>query len=189
MALIGLIGESPNDTNSVRTILNRKYGNNLKFEILLRNYTGAQLDSDRVKEYLRIEYNSKKPDISVFIRDLDGFESESHKIENRNKYFDKNNKVVNNTGVFLLAIYSLEALILYDIQTFNKEFNSRIGYVQDPMTVHMPKEYLMENTHKPRYNCSYNDVLFSKIDLKKTNDCRFLNDFFKKFEAMLPSSN
>jgi len=185
MALIGLVGEAPNDTDAIRTLLGRKYPEKFQYKALLNKITGSQLDSGRAKRSLRIEYEDSKPELVVFIRDLDGFQEDTVQLKNRKDYFRKSNNIVDDLGVFLLSIYSLEALLLYDLELFNTNYGSSINMDQEPMTVNMPKEYLMENSNLQKYKDCDNPNLFSQLDLKKLDNCNFLSKFYTKFEKKL----
>lgn len=70
---IGLVGEAPNDTNAIKNLLSKQYSiPNYYFYPILDHIHGTQLDNPKTKRLLRIEYEFKKPDIVIFIRDLDG---------------------------------------------------------------------------------------------------------------------
>ena len=119
--IIGLVGEAPNDTLSVKNLLvNRFPENKYTYITLLNRVNGDNLEYQKIKRWLRIEFETKKPDIVIFIRDLDGLAHEKDKIKKRKEYFSEFNSVVNKKGIFLLHIYEIEALILTDILIFIK---------------------------------------------------------------------
>ena len=55
-----------------------------------------------------LEYRLKKPDIVIFIRDLDGLKNNSTQVTLRKQYFTDFNSVVNRNGILLLHIYEIE---------------------------------------------------------------------------------
>src|ERR1700752_4513467 len=97
----------------------------LSFEYtpLLNRINGSQLESQKTKHLLRKEYQYKKPEVVIFIRDLDGLKSETTKLNKRKEYFTEFNSVVDKKGIYLLHIYEIEALIFSDIETFNSEYS------------------------------------------------------------------
>lgn len=185
MITIGLIGEHPNDSDSVINILKRIYIIDFDFISMLRNIHGSMLESQRTKRNLRIEWESRQPDITIFVRDLDGLEVEKSKIKLRKDYFTDFNSVVNRSGIFLLAIYELEALIFYDLDFFNRKYSSSITYNKDPMTLDEPKEYLKMNCVYPKYDESDNPTIFEELDIDKIKKCLFLDSFLQKFDKEL----
>lgn len=121
---IGIIGEDPNDTISVKNILSKKY-ENINFIPLLKNITGGQLDSlNKVNRMLEIEYKTEKCKYLIVVRDLDAFENDIDKLKTKNDWF---NKIIIENKLFLLCIYEIEALILADIETFNKIYNTKFN--------------------------------------------------------------
>jgi len=182
---IGLIGEHPNDSDSIINVLKRIYSNNFVFIPLLRNIHGSMLESQRTKRNLRIEWESYKPDITIFVRDLDGLETDVEKIKFKKEYFSEFNSVINKTGILLLAIFELETLIFYDLENFNKIYNSTILYKDDPMKLEEPKEYLKQNCKILKYDESDNSIVFEQLDIDKIKKCRFLDIFLKKLDKKL----
>ena len=66
--LIGLIGESPNDTQSLENLLSKKYPK-LRFKELIRNITGSNLDhiytNEKNKKLLEAELKGKKYELII----------------------------------------------------------------------------------------------------------------------------
>ena len=85
---IGLVGEAPNDVKSIRNLLIKKYSD-FEFVFMLQRINGANLDSQKTKRFLRIEYENQKPDIVIFIRDLDSLLPNIKKLYERKDYFSK----------------------------------------------------------------------------------------------------
>jgi hypothetical protein len=185
---IGLIGEAPGDTRAIQNLLSKHY-QHLDFVTLLKDINGSMLDNKKaVSQLLPVEFDVEKPDVVIFIRDLDSHEKDKKKLLERMKTFTHSNRIVNNAGVFLLNIYELEALILADIDVFNKEYNGSVEQFPDPMKVPMPKEILIEATRKAkkRYIISHNPQLFNLLNIETLRkNCRYFSDFIKEFDKAL----
>ena len=126
----------------------------------------------------------EKPDLVIFIRDLDGTLKKNSTLKDRKKYFTDQNRVVDKKGIFLLNIFELEALIISDIQTFNRIFNSELKYEVDPMTIENPKEDLKRKCHK--FNESLNPKIFKQLNFHIVKrECEYFNDFVKRLEKKL----
>ncbi len=183
MKKIGLIGEAPNDTYAIANLLNQKLKGEVIFIEMIKNIRGSNLDNQKTKNRLRKNYERIKPDWVIMIRDLDGLEDDKEKLKHRKKYFSIFNKVIDKKGVFLLHVFEIEAIILSDINTFNKFYNSELTYIGDPMKKKEPKEFLME---KSKYKESDCPELFKKLDIETIiNNCRYFKSFFTDFTYMI----
>lgn len=183
---IGLVGEAPNDTDAIRNLLKKRYTSpDFTFFSMLDRMSGSLLDHQKTLRFLRIEYENKKPDLVIFIRDLDGLVADTHKVSNRKEYFSKSIRVVDKKGLFLLHIYEIEALILADIETFNSLYNCEIPPVDDPMMIEEPKEYLRDRS--TNYTESDNPEIFEKIDFQKALTCRYFENFIQILDKSIIS--
>lgn len=186
MKKVGLIGEAPNDTTAFINLFNERFKLQATFFVLVNDIHGSDLDCQKTKRFLRIEYESHKPDVVVFIRDLDALETNKKQLEIRKNYFTEFNSVVNKKGIYLLNIFEIEALILADITSFNEQFKSEIMFTTDPMLQEKPKEFLIENTKHPnKYNESKNPKIFEKLNIDILLKCRYFKTFYENFEALL----
>ncbi|MGL4597827.1 MAG: DUF4276 family protein [Bacteroidia bacterium] len=186
MKKVGLVGEAPNDTQAFKALFSEAFKAEAEFIELLDDIHGSQLDNQKTKRFLRIEYEDKKPDLVVFMRDLDGLETNKHQLDVRKNYFAEFKTVVDRTALYFLNIYELEALVLADIEIFNREYKTEIGPVADPMLIEMPKEYLIERTKQPnKYNESQNPELFRKLRIKQLLNCRYFAKFYKELSNAL----
>jgi len=180
MKRIGLIGEDPNDTLSIRNLLWQKYPGVFQFKQLIRNKKGSQLNNTRTEVALKIEFEDYKPDHVIFIRDADALPTEKEKIDKIIAWFEKLNKTVKQKGILLINIYELEALILADIESFNRLYATSIQYSKNCMHQKEPKEFLMQKTAKNRKVYSESDCpnIFEhlKYDVVVTN-CAYFKDF------------
>lgn len=168
---IGLVGEYPTDAVAVEKLLLNFYNEKYSFSPLIKNIpNGDNLATTQGRKLIKAEYRSNAPDLLIYIRDLDGLQNNKEKQELRKKEFEKLQQTIDGVCVFMLNIYTLEALIYGDIQTFNSIFGTNINVPKDPMEIEKPKEELMKSTvHKERkYNFSAdNEEVFSKLDPNK----------------------
>jgi hypothetical protein len=179
---IGLVGEAPNDTESIKNLLEKRY-TGLEFVSMLKIINGSNLDSQKTKRLLRIEYQQQKPDIVIFIRDLDSTLPNKSKLYERKNYFTSSNSVVDKKGIPLLHIYEIEALLLTDVGSFNSKYGTNLEEIENVMSIEEPKEFLKSATKK--YNESHNADLFKLIDFEKTLNCLYFKIFIKKFDKLL----
>jgi len=182
---IGLVGEAPNDTEAIKNLLSRKYSSTVyEFYPLLNNIHGSQLDNQKTKRFLRIEYESRKPNVVIFIRDLDGTIRNNTTLNDRKEYFKTLNNVVNKKGVFLLNIFEIEALIISDIETFNKKFGCQLIYEDNPMEIENPKEDLKKKCH--HFKESLNPEIFKllRFEIVKQN-CIYFKEFILELERII----
>lgn len=180
---IGLVGEAPNDTQAIKNLLIKKY-NNFDFVFMLQRINGAKLDSQKTKRFLRIEYETQKPDIVLFIRDLDSVLPNLKKLYERKEYYTSSNRVVDKKGIHLLHIYEIEALILADISTFNNIFKVNIPSISNVMDVSEPKEFLKKFSKD--YNESKNSDIFNELVFENVlNNCIYFAKFIKDFDKLL----
>jgi hypothetical protein len=137
MIRVGLLGEDPNDTSSVKNLLEKKYKNKVVFVPILKRIKGFQLDNPKVQNALPIEFNSKKCHFAILIRDLDGFASQANKVKIRSDWFSELNGLIKNKGIFLLNIWELEALIFADIENFNINFKLKYKFTGNPSFIRL----------------------------------------------------
>ncbi|WP_395053198.1 hypothetical protein [Flavobacterium sp.] len=181
---IGLVGEAPNDTQSIKNLLEKKYPKeNFNFFFMLNNINGSMLDNDKITGLLRKEFEFEKPDLVILIRDLDSLYNDFNKRVERQKFFSKSNSVINRKGIRLLHIFEIEALILSDIQTFNSLYNTNIDNIENVSTIIEPKEFLKNHTKK--YTESDNPDIFKLLDFEKTLNCLYFKNFIKKFDKLI----
>lgn len=161
------------------------------FKFLLNNITGSQLDEQKTKHLLRKEYRFEKPDIIIFIRDLDALENDVKQLEVRKQYFRNFNSVVDKKGIYLLNIFEIEALILADVDCFNRIYKSSITKIVDPMKMEQPKEFLKLATRKAvkQFNESHNSEIFNLLDfdIVKVN-CRYFDTFVKNLNKEIAAT-
>jgi hypothetical protein len=185
MIKVGLIGEDPNDTDSIQNLLLQKLKGKASFVKLLKNKRGHQLNNNRTSESLKIEYRDKKPDLVVFIRDTDCLVTESQKINKTIKWFTDLSRGIAKP-MLLLNIYELEALVIADIKTFNKVFGTSIANTKNVHYIKEPKEFLINKTSKGRRVYKESDCpdLFKLLDIDVVaSNCTEFKKFLTKLLA------
>lgn len=120
--VVGILGESSNDTDSVAALLGKRYGTRVHFLSLSPGVTGSQLDNPKFQHIIRTNYRIKKPNLIVVTRDLDAPETARYKRLERLLFFRKINQGMEHRGIFLLNVQAIEALICADIDEFNKQY-------------------------------------------------------------------
>lgn len=184
MKKIGIIGEDPNDTTSIQNLLVKKYPKLFHCKPMIRNKKGYQLDNERVPKSLKVEFEDYNPDIVIFVRDVDGLATEQVKIKKVKDWFEKLNAVVDKKGILLHNIYELEAMILADIDTFNRMYNTQIKFPGNVMFQKEPKEYLIGKTEKLQktYAESHCPDIFNNLNfdtvVKRCDYFRAFNEAF-----------
>lgn len=187
---IGLIGEDPNDTKSVINLLKRKY-TDLQFKILLKKVTGYDLDrGKRIEKLLNNELKTLKRPCShiIYVRDLDAPASDTKMKNKRNEWFKKLDKTNFCKGVLMLNVQELEALILADINTFNKIYSSTIKNQGNPEVVQNPKEFLISRTRKGKraFQVADNPEVFEKLDFNRIHEkSAHFKSFIKELEQSI----
>lgn len=185
--IVGLVGEAPTDTKAIEVLLSKKY-NNITFIELLRNINGAQLENQKIKHALRLECLSHNPNIVIFIRDLDGLLSKEYRhqrLQRQNYYNEfRGSTQIKDKTIFLLNIWEIEALILADINAFNKHYKCNIEFNEDPMKIVEPKEFLKSSNKK--YSESDNKDIFLYSDFGKIySNCSYFKSFVDRFDKIV----
>jgi hypothetical protein len=185
MKKVGLLGEDPNDTSSIKNLLERKYSGIFKFHVLAKRIKGFQLDNPKIRKVLPLEFEEEKCRFVIYIRDLDGFESEEKKIKAKQTWFKELDALLNGAGIILLNIWELEALVLSDIDTFNNLYGVDHKFTKNPMLVKEPKEYLIALTkkNKKQYKESHCPEIFKKLSIDKVQKkCSYFKSFITELD-------
>lgn len=136
--IIGLLGESPNDTHAIKNLLENHFNpfmdgkrvERIECCVLVeRVFTGSQIDSKLFHNIAKSAYHENQPDLVILIRDLDQLQ----KFEERHKKFGLLKKALHAQAghtdlpvIFLLIQYSIENLILADVERANRYWNAEI---------------------------------------------------------------
>lgn len=165
MKKIGLIGEDPNDTLSIEVLLNQKYYNKLKFCTLSKTLKGDQLESKKGKNLVVTNFEQKKCDLAICIRDLDSLESDKFQLTYRLDWFNSIKSSLNGKSLLLLNIWQLEALIFADSEIFDEIYGTKIKSNKNPEFIEYPKKELKRLTEKNFKKFHENDcpTIFQKL--------------------------
>lgn len=188
--VVGLLGESPNDTGSLQALLGKRYGKRVRFVIISSEITGTQLDSPKLQKIVVNNYRFQKPDLVVVTRDLDAPESDRPKRLERLLFFRKMNRGFEQKSVFLLNVQAMEALIAADIAPFNKKYGCTCPVPADPMTIVDPANFLKAATTRCRkhYDEGHCAELLAEADYDKLlANCRYFADFDQDLRQRLPT--
>ena len=181
--LVGLIGESPNDTYALRNLLKKHYPQT-DYVILLENLTGSRLDSKDLLTQAKLAYHQlpEKPRVIIYMRDLDNKAKAQSEVrlkikeqqEFRYKIFERLKKsLLDQAGkqplevLFLLIQYEIEALILADIETANQIWHTEIDLKgQLPRDIRDPKDFIRKHEKGyPHYDEGSCPTLFQELRL------------------------
>ena len=188
---IGLLGESPNDTEAIKVLLQQKYEARVTCFPLLERLTGGTLDSNKILRSLPIACGRKQPDVIVVIRDLDALASNGAQLRLRHEYFARINRAVGGNALYLLHIYEFEALIAADIKSFNDLYKSNCKVPADPMLIVDPKGLLQKATRNSSQRGEYHENHCAEVCAKLNyaqivKNCRYFREFDEAFAAKLP---
>ena len=187
---VGLLGETPNDTTAIAGLLARRYGERVAFFTLVRGLTGDQLKDALGRKQIRREYQYERPDLVIFIRDLDALEADRPQYRARQQEFWAINALVGDKALYLLHIYSIEALIAADIAVFEAYYQCQCPIAGDVMLLEKPVELFKAATKagKKQYNEGHCDQLLAQADYDRLlANCRYFQAFDADFAARLPS--
>src|SRR5207302_370947 len=109
--------------------------------------------------------------------------SQTAKLNAKIKWFKDLDATVNKEGILLLNIWELEALILGDVDTFNKIYNLKYSLKGDPMFIKNPKELLKELTRKShkQYKESGCPQIFKQLNFDQVEkNCGCFREFIKE---------
>lgn len=165
---IAVFGEHPrNDADAFTVLLKKKYNDKVIFKTILRNLSGDMLlNEEMLFGSLGIELLDEDYDYVLCIKDLDALISDTTALAKRDSWFNNVNNHIENKGVFFLAVYEMEALILSDIDAFNRLYALSFEFKDDPMLIEKPKEFLRELTNY-RYKTSHCSEIFEVVDFEK----------------------
>ncbi len=144
---VGIVGENAqNDAQALQALLNSVLETGVELSIYPKKFEGGQLDGDKFFRSIAVE--AQFLDWIILVRDLDGLESDTTKLREKDLWFDKVNKKAAKKGIFFLVIYEMEALILADIEGFNRYYGLQTQSVGNPISKFEPKELLKKMTAK-----------------------------------------
>lgn len=181
MIRVGLVGEAPHDTESIKLLLEKRYPS-ISFIPLLNNITGDQLEEQKTKHILAKEFESAKLDFVIFIRDLDSHQRDRKQILVRKSYMNAFKGSVKHKCILFLNIYMIEALILADIETFNSIYKTNIVLDKPVSEYEDPKQFLKVQT-RYRYKEGRNSFILKDCNINTIiAKCDYFEKFIIRFE-------
>ncbi len=188
MLRIGMIGESEYDRAALKNLLSRYY-NNLQFVPLLKKVRGTQLDQEKTIDILEDELYKKNLDIIIVQRDLDAPEGEQKNTQIRNAFFISIAAKASAKSFFVLHVQTLEALILADLDGFNKKYKTTVTFNSNPMFQEKPKRWLRDKCKTGKYEAKDSPALFEQLDIEKLKkQVKYFQTFITEFEEYLKNA-
>ena len=187
---VGVAGESTFDTKAIRNLLQKQYGLRAQFIALPLRLQGGQLDGNKSRTMFRLTYQSLRPDLVIIFRDLDGPEGDHAKQKERQKLFQELNNLIERKGLFLLHIYTIEALLIAHIEVFQKKYGWQCRVPADPTIIPKPVQFLRNasRSSKRPYEKAFCADLMEQVDYAfLTRRCRYFHDFDMALAARLPT--
>ena len=186
---VGLLGETPNDTTAMQALLVRRYGDRVTFFTLVRGVTGDSLKDALERKLIRREYQCERPDLVLFIRDLDALETDRAQYRARQREFREINALLDGKAIYLLHIYTIEALIAAHIAVFEDHYQCQCPINGDVMLIEKPVELFkaVTKTCKKQYKEGHCADLLAQADYDQLlANCRYFRDFDAAFAARVP---
>lgn len=180
MKRIGIIGENyNNDACAFAKLLTPQYEGQAVFVPLLKSLKGGYGNAQKVITMLPTEIKKHRLDAVICTHDLD----EHSKLAVVEKWFNTIDKSIDKRGVFFLAVMEIEALILADIEVFNKIYSVSIQYKKNPMYETDPKKYLMDKTRQTKrtYHENHAEEIFEKVRFHNIYEKHVGEQSFKAF--------
>ena len=180
---IGIVGEHPqHDADALRILLAPMASEGVQFKIITKRLRGSDFDDEQnggaSKRFLKIletEYEDEALNMVIFIRDADTILTDSIRAyqHKRDAWFKQANKTIHGKGIFFLAIYEMEALILSDSDTLKKLYGVSVKTGNNPMFQTNAKEHLQRLTDKSkrgRYEENHAPDVFKSLNFKAIYD-------------------
>lgn len=186
---VGLLGEDPYDTESIKNLLSPRYPD-LSFKSITRRGQGDSLLSAHVLRSLAKE-NRDEFQLLLLIKDSDKHETNCIDLKKELQIFQKKMfEYYPAENILLLNIHMLEALILADIENFNKIYKSAIKFSGNPMVEKHPKDFLKGKTYGTKatrkYEESHAPSVFEFLDFDTVRkNCRYFDEFIVEFEKKI----
>ena len=125
---VGIISENyENDSIALKVLLEKHFlKKKVTFLPICRTVEGDNLLNTKSARKINIESKKNQIDLVILAKDLDSLLSDKKRINEINNKIKSIAKQTKPSIVPFIVIYEQEALILADIQTFNKEY--KISY-------------------------------------------------------------
>ena len=185
MVRIGLIGEDPNDTTAITHLLQQRFNKGFRYITLSPQKRGSQIFNDASVRSYNIEIMKDRPHHIIVIIDADSIVTENAKIKKRKSLYNKLSRQLNCKSLLLLNIYELEALILADIEGFNKHYQTKVNFKGNVSYQQKPKEYLQEKSAR-KYQVAHCAYLFLHLNFDTIlQNCAYFKTFVADFEKAI----
>ena len=172
---IGIISENfDNDSAALRALLGqhifKKKQKPIKvtFKPIGRKIEGDHLLTPKSARVINAECKRYNIDLVVLAKDLDGLPSNQKKIKQIEDKIQKIAKQATTKVLPFIVIFEQEALILADIQTFNRIYKTTYTSTRNPLFQSEPKELLKQLTNKSnkKYRESDTPEIFQQLDFQ-----------------------
>jgi hypothetical protein len=157
-------------------------------------------------------FERNRPNLIIYIRDLDALETDKEKIAARKAVFKKRFDRVEGKAILLLIVVESEALVLADIEgflqyllmqklrktpslppeqreAFIRENQALLAHIEDPMLESNPKGTLMDafDYHEGKMPTIADHIRLEVVAKNHRGFGQFLKKFNKRLESLLPS--
>jgi hypothetical protein len=181
---MGILGENyENDAKAFAAFLTPQYVGQIEFVPIGNTLNGGTPPIRKVLQLLPATKDKYKLDALLCMLDLDT--DLATKWAERRKWFTEISKGTNLKSVFFLAVMELEALILADIDTFNKIFTTSVKYTNNPKAEPNPKAKLRTWTERSKAKRQYAEKdaleIFKKLDFETVYKKNKGEDSFQAF--------
>lgn len=186
---VGVVGESAFDTEAIRELLERRYGQRAQFLDLSLRLQGGQFDGQKSYTMFKLRYEAKQPDLVIIFRDLDGPADDQEMRRKREAFFADMNALVGNRGLFLVHVYTIEALLIAHIEVFQKKYDWQCRVPANPTTIPKPAQFLRDasrNSRRRYDKASCPDMMALVAYPFLTQRCRYFYEFDQQLTARLP---
>ena len=189
MKRIGIIGENfKNDACAFKALIAPQYNDQIALIPIGPGLSGGDLPVKTIIAEIARAIKKERLEYVLIIRDLDNDEKRAK----RYRWFENVKKGAPIESLFYLAVMELEALILSDIDTFNRIYGIKGQYTKNPMFEKDPKRLLRDRTSqaKRQYHPNHALEIFSELQFDvvyrkhKGEDSfqAFIDDFEEKFK-------
>ena len=186
---VGVVGESSFDTKALRDLLERQYGQRAQFLDLSLRLEGGQFDGHKAHTMFKIRYAAKRPDLVIIFRDLDRPADDQEMQRKRAVFFEEMNALVGGKGLFLVHVYTIEALLIAHIEVFQKKYDWQCRVPANPTTIPKPTQFLRDasrNSRRPYVKALCPNMMELVAYHFLTKRCRYFADFDKVLADRLP---
>ncbi len=194
---IGIVSENyDNDSHALKVLLEKHTFKKKKkvlkvaFKPIARKIEGDQLLTKHAARIINFDCERHDIDLVILAKDLDDLPSSKKKINDLTSKIKQISKHTDPTILPFIVIFEQEALILADIQAFNKIYSTKSTFSKNPKFQSEPKEYLKQLTNKgkKKYKESDTPEIFKELDFSKVYQNHNGENSFQSFIDELESS-